>query len=204
MLANEYSAKRYRRLVDNRLCPKCGKPAPEGHMLCDFHRAQATERTRLDRAWYREHGICPYCRKEKLFGDEKQCISCRLKYHYRKKPTEEQRAKRNERFREQERERYAERSAQGICTRCGKLKAVEGRKKCGICLDKANNNRKRRMGINTREFRVENGLCWVCGGENDMDGKMCSKCIANLRPNTTYDRSNHPWKLDNNIAFGKG
>ena len=26
--------------------------------------------------------------------------------------------------------------SKGICTRCGKLKVVPGRKKCGICLEK--------------------------------------------------------------------
>ena len=31
---------------------------------------------------------------------------------------------------------YAERVSNGICTRCGKLKVVPGRKKCGICLEK--------------------------------------------------------------------
>lgn len=39
-------------------------------------------------------------------------------------------------FRETQKKLYAERVSNGICTRCGKLKVVPGRKKCGICLEK--------------------------------------------------------------------
>lgn len=87
----------------------------------------------------KENGICPACHKEKLYGDEKQCILCR-EYHWeygiKNPPTDQQKEKYRNRFRETQNKLYAERVSKGICTRCGKLKVVPGRKKCGICLEK--------------------------------------------------------------------
>ena len=196
MTQKEISARFYRSRVEKGLCPKCGKPAPEGHLFCDYHRKIATENTKADRAFYKSIGICPNCRKRKLWGEEKQCISCRQYFYERRKPlTEEQKLKIYSKRNEKRRKQHAERIAQGICTRCGKLKAKPGYKKCGICLDKeATRNRMKRG--NLRQYWLDNNLCYQCGGERDRPSKMCSKCAAKLGPRT-YDRSNHPWKKGN-------
>lgn len=79
------------------------------------------------------------CQKEKLFGDEKQCMSCRNRqYEYRQKnPVSKEKKKiYNATFRDRQNKLYQERVSKGICTRCGKFKAALGRKKCALCLEK--------------------------------------------------------------------
>ncbi len=58
-------------------------------------------------------------------------------YGIKNPPSNQQKEKYRNRFRETQNKLYAEkRVSKGICTRCGKLKVVPGEKKCGICLEK--------------------------------------------------------------------
>ncbi len=135
----EYSAKLYRTRKENGLCPRCGKPMDRKGYLCSNCLEKDREYRRENRKFCREHKICPMCQKEKLFGDEKQCVLCRAHYYdYRQKNPVSKEKKRiyNATFREKQNKLYSERIASGICTRCGKLKVVPGRKKCKICLEK--------------------------------------------------------------------
>ena len=88
-----------------------------------------------DWEFYQSIGICPRCRKNKLYGGEKQCPGCsaamyasvmhnREKEHY------------NQTHREWGRKTYHDRKEKGICTRCGKKKPDRGFLTCGICRKK--------------------------------------------------------------------
>lgn len=119
----------------NGLCPRCGKKLDRNGHYCRECLEKVNKYNRDTRKFLISIGICPICRKEKLFGDEKSCIICRGsrgKYNI----TEEQRKKYNEKFRIKQKIVYQNRSDNGICTRCGKRKAAAGRKKCNICLEK--------------------------------------------------------------------
>lgn len=165
---------------------------------------------RKNREFFRKNGLCPVCGKEKLIGDEKQCIICREKYFMRrKKPTEEQIAKRNAYFREHGKKIYRERAEAGICTKCGKRKAIQGRKKCGICLEKeAYNSRKKYFATKSiREEREENHLCYYCGKPVDRENeRVCQKCWQNLHDKRVqneekYANAKEAWRRDNQLIF---
>lgn len=125
-----------------KLCPECGK-REIGDRATMCHTCQMRER----RAYLRNKGICPECGKNELFGEEKTCIECRAKDAERAMQRyysnhEKIRAYQNEaqhRFKEKRKE-------EGICVRCGKRKAEEGRFRCKICLAKeANESRMRKL-----------------------------------------------------------
>lgn len=90
-----------------------------------------------DKEFYRSIGICPYCRKEKLLGKEKMCPEC-LAYFSKKncESYKKNRAKNRDRDNEKHRMIYAKKSEEGICVSCNKLKAMTGRKRCYLCLEK--------------------------------------------------------------------
>ena len=202
----ERSAILYKTRKENGLCPRCGKILDRKGHYCSECLDKVNQYHRENMAFYREHGICPVCGKEKLFGDEKQCISCREKAYAKKKPlTEEQKERYGKHFKEQQKSLYRERVENGVCTRCGKYKAEIGKKKCRICLDKdAEMHRKRRYGVkNIKEYRKENHLCYYCGKEIDRKtGNLCQmcweKCVENGKKSSSM---NEYWKSDNKIVF---
>ena len=204
----ERSAIFYKNRKDNGLCPRCGKLLDrEGH-YCSDCLEKVNEYKRENREFYRENGICPVCGKEKLFGDEKQCISCRQKAYERRKPlTDEKKEQYSNRFKKQQKTLYTERAEKGICTRCGKRKASAGKKKCGICLDKdAEIHRKRTYRKKSvREYRKENHLCYYCGNEIDRKtGQICQSCWERCRKYGEKSTSrNEYWENDNKIIFRK-
>ena len=137
MTQQEYSKKHYQMRKSNGLCPRCGNKLDRIGHYCEECKEKVRIYNRETRAFYKSIGICPQCRKEKLFGDEKSCIECRQKNYERESTiTDKQMKIYRENFKEKQKILYKERSEKGICTRCGKLKVVPGRKKCGLCLEK--------------------------------------------------------------------
>lgn len=206
----ERSAEHYKKRIENGLCPRCGKKLDREGFYC----TECLEKVRIyhreNKDFFRKNGLCPVCGKTKLMGDEKNCIDCREKhYMWRKKPTEEQVEKRNAYSRNHRKKVYRERAKAGICTRCGKRKALEGKKKCGICLEKdAYMHRKKRFGERpAREERERLHLCYYCAEPLDLpNSKICKKCWQNLHDKRianrdSYDNSDHLWKKRNNLIF---
>lgn len=155
MTQAEISKRIYYHHKENGLCVRCGKKNDRERTLCSQCREKATIQQRQVKEWYRENGICPDCRQEKLYGQEKICILCKAKLYEAKqkhKPTEEQQMKYRNNFKEQQRNLYKLRTEQGVCTRCGKFKAAFGKKKCEICLEKD------RLAQIKRRERLNNGL----------------------------------------------
>ena len=189
------------------MCPRCGKPLDrEGH-YCSECLVKVREYHRQSRAFYRENHICSECGKIIVPGGERTCPECRAKRENRRKPlTEDQKRRYGENFREYQKFIYRERSENGICTRCGKRKAVPGKKKCVICLDKdAERHRiKREDKPNVRKYRKEHHLCYFCGNPIDLDSaNICSTCLKKFETNAkNISSKNKYWKQDNRIAFG--
>ena len=102
----------------------------------------------VDRKFYQKMGVCPECRKETLFGDEKACLKCRaIKYakcrQFRK---EHPRYDADRRMIQ-----YKERANNHQCTACGlQLDDDSKYKMCPKCL---NRNR-----INLRRSRATRGV----------------------------------------------
>lgn len=100
-----------------------------------------------DRKFFQSLKICPACKKERLYGDEKECLSCRtIKYAYcrnfrKKHPGYDKDRRRNE---------YMKRSEKHQCTACGiQLEEDYQFKMCPKCLN--------RNKINLRRSRAARG-----------------------------------------------
>ncbi len=152
----ERSANCYKRRKENGLCPRCGRKLDRDGHYCSTCLGKVRESRREDREFYRSIGICPVCRKAILYGDEKTCIECRTYYAiYREKHnlTNDQKEKYRNRFKEQRRNIYWERKEKGICTKCGKRKAMGGKSKCILCLEKD-----AEVHRNKRESKIMKGM----------------------------------------------
>ena len=180
----------------------------DGH-YCSVCLKKHDQYKRDNRAFLRENNICTVCGKIHVPGTERICPECRAKNESIRKPlTDEQKERYKKRFKEQQKKQYEERIQNGMCTRCGKRSAINGRKKCGICLSKnAEIHRKRNMNkINVREYREKNHLCYYCGKplENET-GKICKKCYDRCVENGYKgEKQNLYWKNDNMIIFLNG
>lgn len=204
----ERSARHYRNRKDNGLCPRCGKLLDRDGHYCSECLKKANEYNRETKEFCREHHVCTECRQERVYGTDKICPECRAKRDkYRKPLTEEQKIRYGNRFRKQQKSLYQQRKEQGICTRCGKLKSMPGKVKCGKCLAKdAEMHRKQRFNIpNIKEYRKENHLCYYCGNEIDSTkSQLCSSCLERCRQNGIKSAGgNKYWKNDNRLVFMK-
>ena len=86
---------------------------------------------------YKEHGICPRCRKAWAEPGRVQCKNCMKKVNARQKkrdPTGEIR-------KENCKERRRRLKAAGLCTDCGIRQAVVGKARCHECEAKAKESR---------------------------------------------------------------
>lgn len=89
--------------------------------------------THEDIVFYTKLGICPQCRKERLWGDEKACLNCRARQsiaqdkRYERKRTE---------ILKNSKDKREQRKSEGLCTRCGKYPHKDGVLLCQECSDK--------------------------------------------------------------------
>ena len=198
----EISARFYKRRKENGLCPRCGKPLDREGYYCSECLEKVRVYHRENREFYRKNHLCTECGKNSVPEEERICPECRAKRaNLRKSHTDEQKKM----FREKQNSLYMERVEQGICTRCGKRKAISGKKKCGICLAKdAEIHRKKYADRpNIREYRKENNLCYFCGDPIDLHmSNTCSKCrekFKKIASERTHD--NDYWRKDNRFIF---
>ena len=196
------------------LCTKCGSPIDTDGHWCDKCRKEAREA----RAMYLSYRICPVCRKEKLFGQEKACPECRAKKNensarYSAKKIEEDEEAYKERKRQTGKRLYYRRKEKGMCTACGKRKPEEGKAKCGICLNKNKKGsrawRARMDGGIPRVERVNYGLCYICGNPLDGRWRLCARCrgrcakILEESGARKKGREASPWGKDNELIFNR-
>lgn len=132
---------------------------------------------RETREYLRNMGLCPRCGKNKLFGDEKECPECNAKSYEITMRSREKLGKEhyNNQHNEWARNEHQKRIEQGICTRCGRRKADEGYKTCGICRAKTRNYKRIKYGKPDRNERAERGLCYFCDNPIKYGYKVCEK-----------------------------
>ena len=80
--------------------------------------------------WYRDHGICPNCRRAYSEPGRSLCKACARRQKALADRNDPGGVVRNEKLREWR----AQKQAEGLCSQCGKNKAVEGRTYCAKCL----------------------------------------------------------------------
>lgn len=135
METKEESRQRYAARKSAGICVRCNNPVEEGYSHCK----QCLEKKRIDgkesRKFYLKIGVCPRCRKETLFGDEKMCPECKAYFYthneeYRNRPNSN-----GETYYQQRKRRLEE---AGLCQRCAREKRSEGHIYCPECLIKTN------------------------------------------------------------------
>lgn len=215
----EYNAKQrernaYRR--ENGLCAACGVKISNGKSRCDDCAEKESKARKEIRTFRRENGYCPRCGKNKLFGDEKNCIECNTKsaiYQYGKGwRGKGSRAEYQRRKRQEKREN-------NLCTNCGKPTDDSRYVMCSLCRSKTREKSKLirindgMLSVEEKKARTEKGFCYVCGktvkegiNAKSTKYKLCPDCFnrsnKNLE-NANKDTSNHVWRNQNKLIFGR-
>lgn len=181
-----------------RICPVCGKReiGPRATMCKQCNVKQ-------NREYYVSHGICPRCKKQRLYNGEWACIECRALESERFRRRYHENADFRERVLRTSNERHLRqwenRKNEGICGVCGRRKAAKGHSLCEVCMISKRN--KQRMDI-PRSERVSYGMCYICGEPLDREGRSCTKCAtecaSRLRRNP-----NKMWRRSNELMFGR-
>lgn len=152
-------------------------------VLCSGCLEKTNNENKMTRKLYQKFGVCPVCRKNSLFGDEKNCLECSVKSYER---TMKNRKKEhyNEVHKQWSKRTHHEMIEQGICTRCRKRKSDSGYKTCGICRAKIR-ELKRKSAKPSRSERFEQGLCYFCDNPIKKGYKVCDfhydKNVENAR-----------------------
>ena len=108
---------------------------------------RTAEQAMSDYQFFKSHGICPQCGKEKAAPGRVCCLNCLDKQNIRKlerwdSMTEEQKEQVRSRVRQSGKTLYKQRKAAGLCVRCGKP-AQQGHVRCSECNIKHRNSARR-------------------------------------------------------------
>lgn len=171
MARTGYWKQRYHNFKDKGLCVKCGKPKDSEYTLCESCRQKSNAYVRETRKVLQSLKICPRCRKNELYGDEKQCPECAAKAYACTMLTRE-----NEHYNETHRiwakKQYEIDKEKGICPRCRKRVAADGYVTCAVCREK-DKNRKSKDKKPNRGERYLQGLCYYCDNPVKKGYKVC-------------------------------
>ncbi len=201
--AKERSRNFYMRRKLNGLCVRCGKPLDRDGQYCKSCCENIRIEARENRIFRASLNLCTQCGKYAVPEGEKMCPECRAKNNNKRRIKNE---KSKENFRKQQKKLYDQRSASGVCVRCGKRKAAGGRKRCFMCLQKdaqTHAEARIRRGEDLRAQWKERGLCFHCGGEiEDKSMKSCNACREKCAPkNQSCAGKNKAWIDDNKLIF---
>lgn len=171
----------YYRRKEAGLCINCGKPLDTNGVKC----SQCRDKLNADRKelvnWYKDNKICPICRKNSLFGEEKACVECSAKSYasrmakYYANPEEFKARDRIEQKKIREK-----RAANGLCVYCGKVKSDENFKTCTKCRNKQKikkriRDAKKNYKLDIKREWVMNGKCWFCSEPVYNHSKLCKE-----------------------------
>ena len=186
MAKNIYVKRMRDKRKQNNLCIACGKELDREGIYCLSCRNKINADTNETRKWYQDNGICPRCKKNKLFGDEKNCVECTAYgYAYTMPRREENREHYNKVHAEWSKRTHQEMIDKGICTRCRNRKADYGYKTCGICRAEDREYKRIKYGKPSRTERYAKGLCYFCDKSIKQGYKVCEehyqRNVANAR-----------------------
>lgn len=166
-----------------------------------------------DYAWYKSHGICPTCGKQKSIKGKVNCLECsgrNLEWSvaYFQNLSEQCREARKKRVSEYNKRIRKERKQKGLCTACGKKQARENKTLCNICANKQKRNNEKYMrkkaesqgkDMIQRQFRTSLGMCYICGKAVSPENRnFCHECLERQRSKAEHmrkfiDYETNPW-----------
>lgn len=148
--------------------------------------------------FYKQRGICPYCKKEKPAPGKVACQHCIDKQkRWKENMTPEERERKKARARELVKLRYQKKKDAGICVMCGKVPAAPGRTYCEKCAEQRKKYHyaqkpetvgkykvtARASGKARYERRKAAGLCTRCGKPAAPGKTNCEECLQKMREN---------------------
>lgn len=166
----------YIKARENNICWVCGNKKDRDGYYCSKCLIKKREDSKEQKIFYRSIGICPLCKKNRLFGSEKTCPECRAKESERiYRIRERDREKYNKEHNLCEKRIYSERLKNGLCPRCGKIQTDKRYKLCSYCRNKkAKNSEKNRAKSESKtERRVREGKCIWCENPKKEGYKLC-------------------------------
>lgn len=176
MTKQENNAKHYRNRKERGLCPNCGKELDRDGHYCEECLMKHNQMVNEDREFLKSIGICPVCRKIRLFGDEKKCLECKAKdAEYQFNRRNKNREKYNNQCRQRSKKREEERRQQGLCPRCGKKAEALRYKMCSKCRHKNIEYKRKSRPLHPRTERIEKGICYFCDNPVKKGYKVCDK-----------------------------
>lgn len=171
MTRKEYHKERYHRLKDNGLCVQCGKPIDRKGARCISCLNNANSDSRETYKYYQDMGICPRCRKNKIYGDEKVCLDCSVeKSLWNQKKRKKDIDYKN--HQEWSKNAYKTDKEKGVCPRCRKRKPTDGYVVCKFCREKMRRSREKNRKPDRSE-RYLQGLCYFCDNPVEEGYKVC-------------------------------
>lgn len=190
----------YRRKMEG-ICVLCGKEkAQKDKVCCHFCNEKTKESRRKHREFSNNHGLCPDCGKNKLFGQERRCPECLSRVYATNIKC---RSKNKSYASEYYKKDILRLKFNGVCRGCRKKSVMPGHTYCENCLIKKRNKKNSDVNI-PRSERYYYGMCYICGGLLDGEKKLCNKCSKRLANNFPKERpKNIYWLNDNKIAFNK-
>lgn len=199
-----------KRRKEQGLCIDCGGKLDRDGIRCDSCNEKIKKCNREMYAWRQGHKICPKCKVNDLFGDEKVCLECNARNYAITMRSRERLGKEhvNKVHKEWAKNEHQKRIEKGVCTRCGKRKADKGFKTCGICRQKERNKylEKRYRKNDYDTTRYERGICHFCDNPVKKGYKVCEKhyqlSIKNL-DNPKRKEATERMKKSNNMFFKK-
>lgn len=183
---------RYQDLKDRGICVYCKTaPAEDGKTTCRVCREKQRKQTAEKRAALRKLGICTECGSRRVYGDEKICPECAA----RKYASNLKQKRDPEKEHQYHKERQKKLKEKGICVKCGKRKAEDGKTRCGICnaLERQRVKKYRGQGIDRSE-RPAYGMCYFCGKQIS-SGKICLECAERVTKNLPEENNNKVWRM---------
>lgn len=175
--------KQYDFRKENGLCVRCGKPQDHDSVYC----YQCTEDQRIARKRdyhnYLDHGICPVCRKNKIYVG-KRCEICAAKHTEYQIKWRENHKKNTDKYKDdkivKQKEKRAYRKEHNLCTLCGKVPPTEGYVTCANCrLKKNEQTRKYRLiAVEKPHWKTvlkEQGVCVICGKPRYKNFGLCQE-----------------------------
>jgi predicted amidophosphoribosyltransferase len=187
----------YERYKAQGICVRCGsRKAKEGRVMCSECAEKMKKAQNETRKWAREHGFCPRCLRNRLWGQEKICPECLADAAIANKKSREKYYGGNHEYYIMDITRL---KAKGLCRGCRKNKVSTGHTYCEACLEKKRRRfRKKNEGYISRSERRFYGLCYRCGNPLDTDKGLCSECCDKVAQNFKGIRgTNAYWKADN-------
>ena len=169
----------YAKRREERLCLWCGKPLDREGVLCRACADKDKERSKANKEYYLQIGICPLCRKRKVDVGYKSCLACREKISLKNKENRQDPEKRAQ-ILERAKEKRQKRIDSGLCTICGKNKPENGYRTCEACRKKHRRYRKifiTKYQLSDRALWKDQGKCARCGADEQYNGfSLCRKC----------------------------